>query len=53
MPLVPPVIDQGVRRIKDELISQDKRMDEVSVLPWPICDPPIHNGTSDNGLLPG
>ena len=27
VPLVPPVIDQGVRRIKDELISQDKQMD--------------------------
>ena len=47
--LVPPVIDQGVRRIKDELISQDKQMDEVAVLPWPICDPPIHHGMSVNG----
>ena len=28
-------------------------MDEVSVLPWPICDPPIHHGTSDNGLSQG
>ena len=53
VPLVPPVIDQGVRRIEDELISQDKRMEEILVLPWPICDPPIHNGTSDNGLSPG
>ena len=50
VPLIPPVIDQDVRRIKDELNSQDKRMDEVSVLLWPICDPPIHYGTSDMGL---
>ena len=28
-------------------------MDEVSVLPWPICDPPIHRGTSDMGLSQG
>ena len=40
VPLVSPVMDQDVRRIKDELISQDIWMDEVSVLPWPICDPP-------------
>ena len=25
-------------------------MDEVSVLPWPICDPPNNHGMSDNGL---
>ena len=53
VPLVPLVIDQGVQRIKDELISQDKWMDEVSVLPWPMCDPSIHHGTLDNGLSQG
>ena len=53
VPLVSPVMDQNVRRIKDKLISQDIRMDEVSVLPWPICDPPIHHGTSDMGLSQG
>ena len=53
MPLVSPVMDQDVRRIKDKLISQDIRMDEVSVLPWPICDPPIYRGTSDMGLSQG
>ena len=35
-----------------ELISQDIQM-EVSVLPWPIWDPPIHHGTSDMGLSQG
>ena len=53
VPLVPPVIDQTVRRIRDELICQDKRMDEVSVFPLSICDPPIHSGTSDMGLSHG
>ena len=53
VPLVPPVIDQTVRRIKDELISEDKRMDEVSVFPLPIYDPPIHSGTLDMGLSHG
>ena len=47
VPFAPPVIDQDARRIRDELISQDKQMEEVSVLPLPICDPPIHSGTSD------
>ena len=53
VPLVSPVMDQDVRRIKDKLISQDIQMDEVSVLPWPICDPLIHRGTSDMGLSQG
>ena len=53
VPLVPPVIDQTVRRIDDELICQDKRIDKVSVFSLPICDPPIHSGTSDMGLSHG
>ena len=46
-PLVPPVVDQPVRRIMDGLVCKDKRMDEVSVFSGPICDPSIHNGTWD------
>ena len=46
-PLVSPVIDQPVRRFTDRLVCKDKRMDEVSVFSWPICDPPIHIGTWD------
>ena len=42
VPLVPLVIDQDARRIRD-----------VSVLPLPIFDPPIHSGTSDMGLSHG
>ena len=53
VPLVLPVIDQGAQRLKDELVSQDKRMVEVLVLTRTICDPPIHHGTSDNGLSQG
>ena len=53
VPLVPPVIDQGVQRPQDELVSQDKRMDEVLVPTWPICDTLIHHDMSDNGLSPG
>ena len=53
VPLGPPVIDQDARRIRDELISQDKQMEEVSVLPLSICDPPIHSATSDMGLSHG
>ena len=41
---VSPVMDQDVRQIKDKLIAQDIRMDEVSVLPWPICVPPFRRG---------
>ena len=52
-PLVSPVMDQDDRRIKDKLFSQDIRIDEVSVLPWLICDPPIHCGTLDMGLSQG
>ena len=51
--VVPPVIDQPVRRIMDGLVCKDKRMDEVSVFPWPICDPPIHIGTWDMELSHG
>ena len=47
VPVVPPVIDQPVQRIMDGLIFKDKRMDEVSVFSWPICDPLIHIGTWD------
>ena len=50
---VPVVIDQPVRWIMDGLVCKDKRMDEVSVFSWPICDPPIHIGTWDMELSHG
>ena len=50
MPVIPPVVDRPVRRIMDGLVCKDKRMDEVSVFSWPICDPPIHIGTGDMDL---
>ena len=53
VPLVPPVIDQDVQRPQDKLVSQDKRKNTVLVPTWPICDPLIHHGTSDNGLSQG
>ena len=51
LPVVPPVIDQPVQRIMDGLICKDKRMDEVSVFSWPICDPLIHIGTWDTQYI--
>ena len=53
VPVIPPVVDRPVRRIMDGLVCKDKRMDEVSVFSWPICDPPIHIGTGDMDLSHG
>ena len=49
--VIPPVVDRPVRRIKDGLVCKDKRMDEVSVFPWPICDPPIHIGMGNMDFI--
>ena len=48
--MIPPVADRPVRRIINRLVGRDNRMDEVSVLSWPICDPPIHVGNGDADL---
>ena len=45
-----PVVDRPVRWIINRLVGRDNRMDEVSVLSWPICDPPIHIGDGDTDL---
>ena len=44
VPLVTPVVDQDLRRIKDVLFSQDDRTDGVSGLTLPICGLLIHRG---------
>ena len=51
--LVPPVIDQTVRRNKDGLVFKDRQMDAVSVLSMQIWDPPILSGTWDVRLSHG
>ena len=35
------------------MVGKDNRRDEVSVLSWPICDPPIHIGDEDADLSHG
>ena len=42
--LLTPVVDQDVRRIKDQLFSQDDRTDGISGLSLPICGLLIHRG---------
>ena len=42
-----------VLAFKDDLISQDERMDEVSGLSLPVCNLRILHGTSDMGLSHG
>ena len=51
--VIPPIVDRPVRRVMDRLVSKNERMDEVSVLSWPICDPPIHIGDGGVGLSHG
>ena len=51
--VIPPVVDRPVRRIMNMMVDKDNRMDEVSVLSWPICDPPIHIGVRDADLSHG
>ena len=48
--VIPPVADRPVRRIMNRMVGRDNRMDEVSVLSRPICDPPIHIGDGDADL---
>ena len=51
--VIPPIVDRPVIRIMDRLVGKGKRMDEVSVFTWPICDPPIHIGDGDVDLSHG
>ena len=53
VPVIPPVVDWPVRQIMDGLVCKDKRTDEVSVFPWPMCDPPIHIRTRNMDLSHG
>ena len=39
--VIPPVADRPVQRTVNRSVGWDDRMDEVSVLCWPVCDPPI------------
>ena len=39
--MIPPVADRPVQRTVNRSVSWDVRMDEVSVLSWPVCVPPI------------
>ena len=48
--VIPPVAHQPVRRIITRLVGRDNRMGEVSVLPRPLCDPPIRLGVGDAAL---
>ena len=48
--MVSPVVHQDIRRIKDELFSQDERTDEVSGCSLPMGGLLIHRGASDMGL---
>ena len=51
--VIPPVVNRPVRQIINRMVGRDNRMDEVSVLSWPICDPPIHIGDEDADLSHG
>ena len=39
--MIPPVADRPVRRTINRSVGWNNRMDKVSVLSWPVCDPPI------------
>ena len=39
--VIPPVADRPVQRTVNRSVGWDDRMDEVSVLSWPVCDPRI------------
>ena len=48
--VIPPVADRPVRRIINRLVSRNNRMDEVSVLSWPGCDPLIRIDVANAAL---
>ena len=48
--VIPPVADRHVRRIINRLVGRNNRMDEVSVLSWPVCDPPIRIDVANAAL---
>ena len=39
--VIPPVADRTVRRTINRSVGWNNMMDKVSVLSWPVCDPPI------------
>ena len=39
--VIPPVADRPVQQTVNRSVGWDDRMDKVSVLSWPVCDPPI------------
>ena len=39
--VIPPVADRPVRQTVNRSVCWNNRMDEVSILSWPVCDPPI------------
>ena len=40
--VIPPVADRPVQQTVNRSVGWDDMMNEVSVLSWPVCDPPIH-----------
>ena len=40
--VVPPVTDRPVQRTVNRSVGWDDRINKVSILSWPVCDPPIH-----------
>ena len=48
--VIPPVADRPVRRIISRLVGRNNWMDEVSVLSWPVCDPPIRIDVANAAL---
>ena len=48
--VIPPVADRPVRRIINRSVGWNNRMDKVSVLSWPVCDPPIHINITNAAL---
>ena len=41
--VIPPDADRPVQRMVNRSVGWDDRMNEVPVLSWPVCDPPIRN----------
>ena len=48
--VVPPVTDRPFQRTVNWSVGWDDRMDKVSVLSWPVCDPPIRIDVTNAAL---
>ena len=48
--VISPVADRPVQRTVNRLVDWDDRMDEFSVLSWPVCDPPIRIYVANTAL---